>query len=90
MVLLVHRYLWEPELVLPTVIGKIAMYLLPILVMEHPIKGQVFESFNMAELWRIPVVFVIENNKYGMGTSIERASATTDLSQRGASMGNSW
>ena len=50
-------------------------------------QGQVFESFNMAELWNVPVVYVIENNKYGMGTSIERASATTDLSQRGASMG---
>ena len=50
-------------------------------------QGQVFESFNMAELWSVPVVYVIENNKYGMGTSIERASATTDLSQRGASIG---
>ncbi len=39
----------------------------------------------MAELWRLPVVYLIENNQYAMGTSIERSSATTDLSQRGAS-----
>lgn len=48
-------------------------------------QGQVYESFNMAELWRLPVVYVVENNRYAMGTAVTRASSQTDFSKRGVS-----
>jgi pyruvate dehydrogenase E1 component alpha subunit len=50
-------------------------------------QGQVYESFNIAALMKLPTVFIIENNKYGMGTSVERASASHDLSKNGVPWG---
>jgi len=50
-------------------------------------QGQTFESFNLAALMKLPVVYIIENNRYGMGTSVDRASASKDLSKNGVPWG---
>ena len=50
-------------------------------------QGQVAEAFNMGALWKLPIVYVVENNQYGMGTAVDRANAVSELHRRGESFG---
>ena len=68
---------------LPIVIASMARCASPISAMAQPIRAR-YQSFNMAELWKLPVVYIIENNQYAMGTAVRRSTAEVDLYKRGA------
>ena len=70
-----HKYKEEPNVCM-TYLGDGAVN-----------QGQVYESFNMAALWDLPCLFVIENNQYGMGTAVTRAAAGPALAERGSAYG---
>ncbi len=82
-----RRCRWAPASPSPTGTGSTKNVSLTYFGEGASNQGQVFESFNLAALMKLPVIFIIENNKYGMGTSVERASASRDLSKNGAPWG---
>ncbi|XP_041440636.1 pyruvate dehydrogenase E1 component subunit alpha, somatic form, mitochondrial-like [Xenopus laevis] len=76
-----HGYTYTRGVSVKEILAELTVHFIS--VSDGSWMGQIFENYNMAALWKLPCIFICENNRYGMGTSVERAAASTDYYKRG-------